>query len=390
MRILYSAIDQTVPAAHGGSVHVRSVADGLSALGHEVHVLASPGDHGALPSGPAVWWAMSPPLGDRRLRLLRAGDVLRRARAFRPDVIIERYYNLGGEGLLAARKTGALAVLEVNAPVVDYPGSPKQWLDRLMIVQPLRRWRDWQCHAADLIVTPSRRILPAHVPSSHVLQSEWGADTDRFQPCADHRHDSDLASSPRATVVFVGAFRPWHGAIHLVEAMRALRAKGRRDINAVLVGDGPEMRNVRQAAQGLGTVAFTGALAHEKVPAVLAAADIGVAPFDVAAHPPLQHEFHWSPLKVFEYMATGLPVVVPKIDRLAEIVRDGREGLVYDSANPEGLAAAIERLADDAALRRRLGAAARARAVERFSWRSHCQALDRAMRAARDAHLNHN
>jgi glycosyltransferase involved in cell wall biosynthesis len=322
--------------------------------------------------------------------LLRAGDVLRRARAFRPDVIIERYYNLGGEGLLAARKTGALAVLEVNAPVVDYPGSPKQWLDRLMIVQPLRRWRDWQCHAADLIVTPSRRILPAHVPSSHVLQSEWGADTDRFQPCADHRHDSDLASSPRATVVFVGAFRPWHGAIHLVEAMRALRAKGRRDINAVLVGDGPEMRNVRQAAQGLGTVAFTGALAHEKVPAVLAAADIGVAPFDVAAHPPLQHEFHWSPLKVFEYMATGLPVVVPKIDRLAEIVRDGREGLVYDSANPEGLAAAIERLADDAALRRRLGAAARARAVERFSWRSHCQALDRAMRAARDAHLNHN
>ena len=42
--VLYSAIDQTVPAAHGGSVHVTAVAEGLAALGHEVHVLASPSD----------------------------------------------------------------------------------------------------------------------------------------------------------------------------------------------------------------------------------------------------------------------------------------------------------------------------------------------------------
>ena len=41
---------------------------------------------------------MSPPLGDRRLRLLRARDVMRRARALKPDAIIERYYNFGGEG----------------------------------------------------------------------------------------------------------------------------------------------------------------------------------------------------------------------------------------------------------------------------------------------------
>ena len=46
---------------------------------------------------------------------------------------------------------------------------------------------------------------------------------------------------------------------------------------------------------------------------------------------------------------------------------------------------ALERLSDPA-LRAQQGAAARARACERFSWRSHCQALDRAIRAARDAH----
>jgi alpha-maltose-1-phosphate synthase len=122
-----------------------------------------------------------------------------------------------------------------------------------------------------------------------------------------------------------------------------------------------------------------------EVPASLAAADAGVAPFDVTAHPPLQWEFHWSPLKIFEYMASGLPVVAPRIERLTRIVRDGREGLLYDPAQPGALASAIERLTNPA-LRSELGAAARARAVDQFSWRRHCQALDRAIRTAHDAH----
>jgi len=385
MKILYSAIDQTVPGPHGGSVHVRSVAEGLSALGHEVQVLASPGDMGGFPAGSVAWWAMPPPFGDRRLRLLKAGAVLRRARAFGPDVVIERYYNFGGEGLLAARKVGAVAVLEVNAPVVDYPGSAKQWLDRLMIVQPLRRWREWQCRAADLIITPSTRILPGDVSASRVLQTEWGVDTRQFQPGA--AGPVPFTRNPGDTiVVFVGAFRTWHGAIHLVEAMRALQAQGRRDIKAVFIGTGPELPVAQRAAEGLDTVTFTGAVPHESVPAALAAADIGAAPFDVAAHAPLQREFYWSPLKVFEYMASGLPVVAPRIERLTQIIRDGCEGILYDSRDPSALASAIARLADEAGLRQRLGAAARARAVDHFSWQSHCQALDRAIRAARDAH----
>ena len=384
MRILYSAIDQSVPAPHGGSVHVTSVAEGLSALGYEVHVLASPGDGGAFPTSEVVWWPMSPPLGDRRLRLLRARDVIRRARSLRPDIVMERYYNFGGEGILAARQLGALAVLEVNAPVIDHPGSAKQWIDRMMIVQPLRRWRDWQCAAADLIVTPSARILPEHVPSTRVLETEWGADSDRFHPGATGKVPFAKATGD-TVAIFVGAFRAWHGAIHLVEAIRELRARGRSDIKAVLIGDGPELNRVRQAAAGIDGVTITGALAHGEVPASLAAADVGVAPFEVSAHAPLQLEFYWSPLKIFEYMASGLPVIAPRIERLSRIVRDGREGLLYDPAEKGSLASALERVSSPA-LRSELGSAARSRAVEHFSWRSHCRSLDRAIRAAHDAH----
>ena len=381
MRILYSAIDQSVPAAHGGSVHVTAVAEGLSELGHDVRVLVSPGAQGGVPAGKVQWVPLPPPFGNRRLRLIRAGAVASHARQFRPDVVIERYYNFGGEVILAARKCGALAVLEVNAPVEDHPGSLKRLADRVLIAEPMRRWRDWQCRHTDVFVTPSAKILPAYVPASAILRTEWGADTNLFRPDAAGRVPF-APSAEDVVVVFAGAFRAWHGAIHLVEAIRRLRARRRRDIKAVFVGDGPELPRVRQASAGLDGITLIGAVPHEDVPAILAAAHIGVAPFDVAAHPSLAHEFHWSPLKIFEYMAAGLPVVAPRIPRLADIVSDGREGVLYDAANPEGLADALESLASPAA-RQPLGAAARARAVSEFSWSSHCRRLDGAIRSTR-------
>jgi glycosyltransferase involved in cell wall biosynthesis len=303
------------------------------------------------------------------------------AQRIRPDAIIERYYNFGGESVSAARAVGAAMVLEVNAPIVDFQGSPKRTIDRALIVEPMRRWREWQCAAADLIVTPSAAILPPAVPRAKVLEIEWGADTDRFHPGASgklpfaRRPDSVLA-------VFAGAFRPWHGAIHLVEAIRMLRARGRSDIEAVMIGDGPELARVRQAAGGTDGIVFTGAVDHLQMPACLAAADVGVAPFDLAAHPPLVLDFYWSPLKIFEYMAAGLPVVAPDIPRLRRIVRQEREGILYDSSNPAGLALALER-ATDPSRRQSMGAAARDRVVCDFSWSVHCRKLEEAMERVR-------
>jgi folate-binding protein YgfZ len=85
--------------------------------------------------------------------------------------------------------------------------------------------------------------------------------------------------------------------------------------------------------------------------AALSAADVGAAPFDTGRHASLAIDFYWSPLKVFEYMAAGLPVLAPRIERLSRLVGNGREGLLYDAADPSALADAILALrADDALL----------------------------------------
>ena len=183
MTILYVATDQHVPGHVGGTVHVTAVARGLAALGHDVHVAVTRGD-GPFPDDGATWIDVRPPFGARRLRWALASRIRALAERIRPDVVIERYFNFGGEGVRAAQAVGALAMLEVNAPVIDYPGSAKRRIDRALLVEPMRRWRDWQCRNADLFVTPQTDILPAWVPAERVVRLEWGADTARFTPDA--------------------------------------------------------------------------------------------------------------------------------------------------------------------------------------------------------------
>ena len=382
MRILYAAIDQHVPGTTGGSVHVTAVAEGLAALGHEVHVLTTPGA-GRFPAGTVHWHAMRPPMGAKELRWMRTRAVRSVAADLRPDAVIERYYNFGGEGISAGAAVGAATVLEVNAPVIDHRGSLKAAIDRALIVQPMRRWRERLCTDADLIVTPSAAILPPDIPRSKVLELEWGADTERFRPDLDA--PLPFLRPAGIVAVFAGAFRSWHGAIDLVRAVRRLRERGRRDIAGLFIGDGPELARVRAEAHGLDHVVVAGAVPHRLMPACLAAADIGVAPFDVAAHRPLSLGFYWSPLKMFEYMAAGLPVVAPAVDRIPALVAHEREGLLYDPSNPAGLADALERLADDAALRARLGRGGRERAVRQYSWKHHCEELAAAISRVRRA-----
>ena len=375
MRLLYCAIDQTVPGTKGGSVHVEAVARGLAALGHEVTVLTGPGDR-PFPGGNVTWIPMRPPLGVKELRWMRTGAVTRLAHALRPDVVIERYYNFGGEGILAARAVGAAGMLEVNAPVVDHPGSRKAALDRALLVRPMRRWRERLCAHADVIVTPSGAILPPGTPRDKVVEAEWGADTDRFHPGATGRLRFERPAGVLA--VFAGAFRAWHGAVHLVRAVKLLRERGHRDISAVLIGDGPELPRARAEAAHAEGIVFTGPVPHDEMPAHLGVADIGAAPFDVAAHAPLSLGFFWSPLKMFEYMAAGLPVVAPAVDRIPSLVRHDREGLLYSPAGHVPLAEALVALSDPEK-RARMGKAARERAVAEYSWSAHCRILEAAL-----------
>src|SRR6476661_2779377 len=139
MRILYVASGIPVPGSVGGSTHVIEVCRGLATLGHELLAVVGPkkGDAQVFDSRAPIRLVQ---LSQRpELTLATLLTVWRLARDFRPDVVMERYYNLAGAGLLYARRHGLPSLLEVNAPLYDPPGTRKDRLDRAT-GRPLRRW----------------------------------------------------------------------------------------------------------------------------------------------------------------------------------------------------------------------------------------------------------
>jgi glycosyltransferase involved in cell wall biosynthesis len=252
---------------------------------------------------------------------------------------------------------------------VDHPRSLKALLDALALVRPLRRWRERLVREARALVAPIPEIVPPFAREKTTLVS-WGANVEAFRP---ERRSAALRRAlgvpdGALVVLFSGSFRPWHG-VHVFEAA-ARRLLDRPDLFFLLVG-GPDIgTDARWRGRRLGRVAY------ERMPEIVASADIGVAPYDTARMPELRLGFFWSPLKIFEYMASGLPVITIARAPLTEIVREGQEGTFFSDGDGSSLAEAVVRLADDPGLRDRLGRSARARVVERYSWARHCEQLE--------------
>ena len=391
MKILYVASGIPVPGSVGGSTHVIEVCRGLAARGHELLAVVGPQQGDAPVFAPQAPICLVQLPQRPELALTTLPTVWRLARQFRPDVVMERYYNLAGAGLLYARRHGLPSLLEVNAPLYDPPGSRKDRLDRAS-GRPLRRWARWQARAADCIVTPLATTAGALARPGTIVELPWGANTDLFDPA---RLDPAEVAATRATfglpppgesevVAFSGSFRPWHGVETLLTAARVLLPHRPR-LRLLLIGDGPERAALEATVRAWGDlgrrVIFTGRLPYDAVPRHLAVADLGVAPFEPDRHAALRHfGFYWSPLKIFEYGAMGLPTVCPAIPPLDAIVREGCEGRLYRVGDAASLAATLAGLLDDAPARRAMGTQARARVVREFSWAAHCRSLERVLR----------
>jgi glycosyltransferase involved in cell wall biosynthesis len=380
VKILYIASGIPVPGNLGGSTHTHEVARGLAARGHDVHVVAVSAEqhidlrHLWVPrvtqqAGYTLYHIDIPKVAS----LLTLAPILALARRLRPDAVVERYYNFAGAGMIAARLLGIPTLLEVNALIIDPPSERKRQLDD-RLGGPLRRWATRQCRWAAAIVTPLHTTVPAEIDRSRIHEHPWGADVERFVP-PPTPHDPHQPP----TILFIGSFRAWHGAIHGVRAaMRVLDAGVA--CRFVFVGAGPELARAQTTAAAYPAISFRGALPYPEMPAVVQAADIGIAPFDTSAHPALQAAgFFWSPLKIYEYMACGLPVITSAITPLDSIVRHGHEGILTPEGDIAALADAITTLVRDPATRAAYGAAARERVVAHYSWQHHCATLEQIL-----------
>ncbi len=139
----------------------------------------------------------------------------------------------------------------------------------------------------------------------------------------------------RPVVVYTGGLLAWKGVDVLIEAARELP-----DVQVLIAGGMPaDVERARLQAAGLDNVRIDGFQPPARVPLYLAAADVGVLPN--RSKPEISAKYT-SPLKAFEYMAAGLPIVASQLSSLVEVL-GRREGVVYVTADdPFALVRGVE------------------------------------------------
>jgi starch synthase len=279
---------------------------------------------------------------------------------------------------VAARVLNVPSVLEVNAPLIEEQQRYRQLLDVKKAETVLRR----NAATADVVACVSEpvvRWVRDRVPSARTVLAPNGVNVDRITARRPGRRSPD-----HLTVAFVGTLKPWHGVpglLHAVALANGQAAQPDHCWHVKIIGDGPGRDDLERLAASLGVETdFVGAVAPAAVPGLLDGCDAAAAPY-----PPetAGQDDYFSPLKVFEYMAAAMPVIASAVGQIPSILDDGRTGILVPPGDPEPLAAALGRLAENPGLRESLGVRARAEAVQRFSWNGVLSGITSALPAPR-------
>ena len=257
-----------------------------------------------------------------------------------------------------AKVAGAIVVQELNSVAGDaYDAWPHlRRLDRLLRVG-MRAQVRW----ADALIAVTTGIADQTVELTGRRDGYYvignGANVDRFAP----RRASET-SRPRPYVVFVGALASWQGIDVMLGAVRS--GAWPPDVELVIAGDGRENGAVRAVAQIDDRVVWLGTIPYAETPALVAGSLAALAPMGNVP----RSRFGLSPLKLFEAMACGVPVIVSDLPGLADVVDGNNCGIKFPAGDAEALAHAVADLAADPVRARELGARGRAAAVAEYSW----------------------
>lgn len=358
MRIAYVTVDPGIPVfgTKGASVHIQEVVRELIRRGHDVTVHTTragrdiPDDLAGLEVIETRIDADDPGARERAQQEVSA-RIAARIIAGGADLVYERYSLFSTALAEVAEATGAAGILEVNAPLIEEQRTHRVLVDEEAAAKALAR----QVAAATATVAvsdPVRDWVRERTGSESVHTVPNGVSITRIVPRPEDIGDP--------VVTFVGTLKPWHGVADLLAAA----ALAKRPWKLRIIGDGPERAALEEQAAGLGIeVDFRGAVAPADMPGQLAGSAIGVAPYpDLGG----EQQQYFSPLKVYEYLAAGLPVVASAVGQLPQIL--GELGTLVPPSDPAALAAAIDTLAADPVLRGKLGWRGRTQAEEKHSW----------------------
>jgi glycosyltransferase involved in cell wall biosynthesis len=234
----------------------------------------------------------------------------------------------------------------------------------------LRKYKEismWKRSDSIIAVTSGikQHLVKFQIDESKINVIENGANTDLFKPIDKSiARDKVSLDQKYKYVCFVGNLAPWQGVEFLIKAS-PLILKEYTDIRFLIVGDGIMKKEWMQIAEDLGIsdkFIFTGSVPYEMTHVYINASDVCVVP-----KKPLKSGY--SPLKLYEYMACGRPIIATRTDGF-ELLEEMNAGILINPENPVDFANSILTLLDNPELMTNMGSNGRKYIVENHSWDS--------------------
>lgn len=205
------------------------------------------------------------------------------------------------------------------------------------------------------------------VHHSNVMVISNAANTDLFRPMESNGDEK--------YVIFFGALSVWQGVDLMIESVR--HENWPSSICLYVVGDGAERIKVQRAASEIDKVKYLGPRNYQELPAIVAQSMAGLCPkVDVASH----SKTGLMPLKLFEIMASGVPVIVTDFPGQADVVRQHDCGVVIPQDDPAALASAVHSLLKHPEEWKLMGKSGRDAAVAFHSWDARADSTAQVLR----------
>lgn len=369
--VAYFAFDQFIPSKHAGFVHTISIVKALKEIGNNVVVYG-------IPSGLDLFnifkwngryediyiyytrFIVSFKLRYRMfswLNWLSYYKVLNSLREQSPDIIHERFHVPNPYSIKIGKNLKTPKVLEVNSLYIEeniYKGKAKN--------VALRHRKELFGQAKAIITqTETLKKMIEKLTNKPIYVIPNGVDTQKFRPdvyCEDLKKNLDL--DDKIVVTFVGSFKSWHGVDQIPIISKRLKSK---NIIFLLIGSGELFKQIERKKTD--NMLLLGSKPHDEIPRYLALSDILIAPFNYEYF--RDYGFWWNPVKIFEYMASGKPIVSYDFEEVRKIVRDA--GLLAKPGDLDDFIKKLVYLIEDEKLRKNMGKKAREIAEKEYDWK---------------------
>ncbi|MCT2535122.1 glycosyltransferase family 4 protein [Aquibacillus koreensis] len=296
---------------------------------------------------------------------------------YKPERLIYRYSIYDISGMLAAKLFRIPIIYEINGSI-EYE---RDIANKFYIKRFVKTSEKYIFKHASLLLLVSEELKRYFGSKSynmdHVLVVPNGVDIRKFnqpQPLPERLAQLKQAWSSKKVIGFMGSLKSWHGAERIIDLLPELIQKD-QDVRYLIIGDGDQRGVINDKitqSKLQDYVYITGFQDYTIIPSLLDIMDIAVAPY--------QHIdfFHFSPLKVMEYMAKGKPVIAPALGQCKDLIAKDH-GILLQENNQEALKHALLKLIMDPDQAMEMGKRGQRYIREHYTWEQNARRIEQAL-----------